>query len=230
MMMKTYKYILFFIVFLFLLQCKSIRKKQETSKEASNSEWLTLFNGKNLEGWTVKINGEVLGDNYKNTFRAENGILRVNYDSYEKFDNKFGHLFYKTPFKNYRLRLKYRFVGNQINGGQAWATKNSGVMIHGQSPESMLLNQEFPISLEVQLLGGIDQSIPRSTGNLCTPGTHVFMEDKLITDHCNAANSKTYYGEEWVHLEIIVDNGNITHKINGETVIRYANPILVVNF
>ena len=41
--------------------------------------WIPLFNGKDLDGWTVKINGHELNDNYGNTFRVEDGILKVSY-------------------------------------------------------------------------------------------------------------------------------------------------------
>jgi hypothetical protein len=122
--------------------------------------------------------------------------------------------------------LQYRFIGTQTIGGAPWATKNSGVMIHSQAPESMLLNQAFPLSLEVQLLGGITPNTPRPTGNLCTPATHVSVDNIIVTDHCINANSATYYGEEWVALEIIVTKKSITHKINGKTVITYENPTI----
>ena len=142
--------------------------------------WITLFNGKALTGWTPKITGYELGENYGNTFRVEDGILKVAYDQYEKFDGKFGHLFYKDKFSHYIIRLEYRFVGKQTPGGPGWAFRNSGIMIHGQSPESMRKDQDFPVSIEVQLLADRDSG-KRSTGNLCTPGTHVVMDGKLIT-------------------------------------------------
>ena len=89
------------------------------------------------DGWTPKITGYPLGENFANTFRVEDGVLKVAYDQYDEFDGKFGHLFYKTPFSHYRLRVEYRFVGEQCPAGPGWAFRNSGVMIHGQSPETM---------------------------------------------------------------------------------------------
>jgi hypothetical protein len=219
----------FFIVLLcsLLLNCKDkVADKVKLSNYSAQKSWKKLFNGKDLEDWIVKINGHKLHDNFKNTFRVVNGVLKVSYDGYADFENRFGLLTYKTPFSNYKFRLQYRFVGNQTKGGKAWATKNSGVMIHSQAPESMLLNQAFPLSLEVQLLGGINPNIPRSTGNLCTPATHVSIAEALITAHCIDANSETYYGEEWVALEIIVTKESIAHKINGKTVITYNNPTI----
>jgi hypothetical protein len=213
----------FFIILLIFINC-GVKKKENLKSSSVEDCWQQLFNGKDLDNWIVKINGHKLNDNFKNTFRVENGILKVSYDAYSNFENRFGLLTYKVPFSNYKFKLQYRFTGTQTKGGEAWARKNSGVMIHSQAPESMLLNQAFPLSLEVQLLGGITQNIPRPTGNLCTPATHVFIDNTLVTEHCINANSETYYGEEWVSLEIIVTKEKITHKINGNSVITYTNP------
>ena len=176
---------------------------------SESDQWIPLFNGKDLDGWKVKIKGYELGDNYGNTFRVENGVLKVSYDRYAKFDQKFGHLFYKTPFSHYKLRVEYRFVGDQCPGGPSWAYKNSGVMIHGQTPESMRKDQDFPVSIEVQFLGGNGRD-KRPTANVCSPGTHIVMGGKLITQHCNNSTSKTYHGDEWVAVEVDVHgNGKI---------------------
>lgn len=188
-------------------------------------EWIQLFNGKDLNDWTVKIAGHEVGDNYKETFRVEDGVLKVSYDGYERFDRKFGHIFYREPFSDYRLRVEYRFVGEQVAGGAGWAYRNSGIMIHGQSPESMLKDQNFPVSIEVQLLGGRDTG-ERPTANLCTPGTNVVMDGELITQHCTTSSSKTYRGDRWVTVEVEVYQGTITHVVDGEPVMSYQDPQL----
>ena len=227
--MKFYLKISVLFVFTIFVCCKETQQNKNVDNKnitVKTKEWKSLFNGKNLDGWLVKINGYELNTNYNNTFRAENGVLKVSYDKYDNFTNQFGHIFYKTPFTNYKLRLQYRFVGEQVKGGQAWAKKNSGIMIHCQSPASMLLNQAFPLSLEFQLLGGVNENEPRSSGNLCTPATHVVMEGKLITEHCITANCKTYYGDEWITAEVLVNKDSITHFIDGIPVISYSNPTI----
>jgi len=189
-------------------------------------EWIPLFNGKDLEGWKVKITGYELGDNFGNTFRVEDGILKVRYDQYDQFQGRFGHMFYKDQFSHYIIRAEYRFVGEQIPGGPGWAIRNSGIMIHCQSPESMRKDQEFPVCIEVQILGGNGKD-ERSTGNLCTPGTNIVMGGQLITQHCTNSKSKTYHGDQWVTVEVEVHGGAIIkHKINGEVVLEYEQPQL----
>ena len=193
---------------------------------SSDSQWVSLFNGKNLDGWKVKIKGYDLNDNFGNTFRVEDGILKVSYDQYDKFDERFGHIFYDGTFSHYILRVEYRFVGEQCPGGPGWAFRNNGIMAHGQSAESIKKDQDFPDSIEVQLLGG-NGTDERSTGNLCTPGTHVVMDGKLITQHCISSSSKTYHGDQWVTIELEV-HGNeiIKHIIDGEVVLEYERPQL----
>lgn len=187
-------------------------------------EWIQLFNGKNLDGWTPKITGYAVGENALNTFRVENGVLKVNYSEYEEFGNRFGHLFYKEPYSYYVIAAEYRFTGAQVKGGPGWATKNSGIMVHGQPVATMQKDQDFPISIEVQLLGGLGKG-PRTTANLCTPGTNVVMNGALFTTHCVSSKSKTIEGEEWVRVEVHVHGGErIRHVVDGETVLEYEKP------
>jgi hypothetical protein len=193
---------------------------------AEKGEWIQLFNGKDLDGWRVKITGYDLDDNFGNTFRVEDGVLKVGYDKYENWGGKFGHIFYDKPFSNYVLRLEYRFVGDQVPGGPGWAFRNSGIMIHGQSPESMEKDQNFPVSIEVQLLGG-DGAKDRPTGNVCSPGTHYVKDGKLVTAHCKNSTSKTYHGDQWVTIEVEVrGNESIKHVMDGETIFEYSQPQL----
>lgn len=189
-------------------------------------EWVPLFNGKDLTGWTPKIKGYEAGDNHADTFRVEDGVLKVGYDKYPAFANKFGHLFYKDPFSHYVLRVEYRFVGEQAKGGPGWATRNSGVMFHSQSPQTMRKDQDFPVSVEAQFLGGLGKG-ERPTLNVCTPGTNIVMGGKLITQHCTNSKSKTYNGDQWVTAEVEVHGGGgVVHRVNGEVVLEYEKPQL----
>jgi hypothetical protein len=197
----------------------SFQKKEEKG-------WIQLFNGKDLTDWKIKITGSELGENYKNTFRVEDGLLKVRYDEYEKFNGEFGHLFYKHSYSHYKMRVEYRFVGEQVTEGPGWAFRNSGIMIHGQDPETIEKDQQFPTSIEVQLLGG-NGTDERTNMNLCTPGTNVVMDGKLVLDHCITSNSETYHGDQWVTAEIEVRGDSIIkHILNGKVVMQYQQPQL----
>lgn len=210
---------LFFLLALaFIMSCSSAKPK--------NEGWIQLFNGKDLKDWNIKIKGFPLNENYGNTFRVEDGLLKVRYDQYGQFDGHFGHIFYKNPYSHYKIRVEYRFVGEQCPGGAQWAYRNSGIMIHGQSAQSMELNQDFPVSIEVQLLGGNGKD-ERSNLNVCTPGTNIVLHDSLWTQHCTNSTAKTYHGDQWVSVEVEVQGDSIVrHHIEGQTVMEYTKPQL----
>jgi Domain of Unknown Function (DUF1080) len=196
-------------------------------KPAERQEWTQLFNGRNLDGWTPKIKGYALGENYADTFRVVDGVLKAAYDKYDTFGDKFGHLFYAQKFSHYVVAAEYRFVGNQVPGGPDWAVRNNGLMLHSQAPATMGKDQDFPISVEMQLLGGLPNGKPRSTANVCTPGTQIFIDNVMVKGHCLNSKSQTYAGDVWVRVEVEVRGGErITHKIDGQTVLEYERPTI----
>ncbi len=204
------------LVLTFALTCSS------PSLHAEEGQWQSIFNGKNLEGWTIKFSGQKLGDNYRDTFRVENGMMRIVYDNYQTFDDAYAHIYYQEKLSNYRLKLEYRFTGKQTPAAKAGNNRNSGIMFHSQSPQSMRLNQNFPASIEAQFLGGLNDGKKRPTANICTPGTDFELDGKLMKKHCYRSKSNTYHGDQWVSFEIEVRaDKSIKHLINGELVFEY---------
>ncbi len=192
------------------------------AESTPEEQWISLFNGRDLTGWTAKFTGHPAGANHLDTFRVEDGLLTVSYDNWTGFQNEFGHLFHERMFSHYLLRVEYRFISGQVVNGPAWAFRNNGMMLHSQTPESMTLEQEFPASIEVQLLGG-NGTDERSTANVCTPGTHFRQRGELITTHCVNSTSDTFHGDQWVALEVEVRGDQlIRHSVNGATVFEYS--------
>ncbi len=189
-----------------------------SSHAQPDREWIQLFNGTDLDNWRVKFTGEPLGVNLNDTFRVEDGLLTVSYENWNDFNGEFGHLFYDEVFSHYILRVEYRFIGDQVANGPGWAFRNNGMMLHSQDPRTMTLDQEFPVSIESQMLGG-NGSDPRNTANVCTPGTNMVLDGELITRHCTNSNSATFHGDQWVTMEMEVRGSEIlVHKINDRIV------------
>ncbi len=197
----------------------------KANKSGKDSEWISLFNGKNLDNWLVKIHHHDIGDNYGQTFRAEDGMIKVRYDKYDGFKERYGHLYYQTPFSRYHLKLEYRFVDGWMEDAPSYTILNSGIMFHSQDPRTMPKEQDWPISIEMQLLAGLPDGKPRPTGNMCSPGTEIVYEGRKYDGHCLNSSSKTYPVGEWVKAELIVlGDSLITHIINGDTVLQYSKP------
>lgn len=218
--MKKLPLVISLLAFLIPITSCATKPINDPNKE----EWVELFNGKDLRNWSPKIKGYPLGENALNTFSVEDGIMKIRYDNYQQFDGRFGHIFYNGgPYSHYRIKVEYRFVGEQIKGGPDWAYRNNGIMYHAQDPKTMRIDQDFPGCMEYQLLGGngID---PRTTGNLCTPGTQVVMNGKLSKDHIFNSTSPTFHGDQWVTAELLVyGSEKAEHFINGHKVIEYTD-------
>lgn len=212
------KYLKFIVFFLFVACAHS-------HKATGDNEWIKLFNGKDLNNWIVKIHHHDVGVNFGNTFRAEDGMIKVRYDQYGDYNDQFAHLYYKEPLSHYHLKLDYRFTGTLQKGAPSYTLLNSGVMFHSQDPRTMPKEQNWPISVEMQLLAGLGDGKPRPTGNMCSPGTEIVYNGKQYSEHCLNSTSKTYDKNEWVHAELIVlGDSLITHIINGDTVLQYSKP------
>ena len=216
-MMRHFK----FVIVLFLASCI------HSHKTNNSNQWVKLFNGKDLNDWTVKIHHHDAGVNFGNTFRVEDGMIKVRYDQYGDYNDQFAHLYFKEPFSHYHLKLDYRFTGELQKGAPSYTLLNSGVMFHSQDPRSMPKEQNWPISIEMQFLAGLGDGKPRPTGNMCSPGTEIVYNGTQYNGHCLNSTSKTYEKNEWVHAELIVlGDSLVTHIINGDTVLKYSRPTM----
>lgn len=213
------------LLFVVLLSGTSCSPGMSGNTEEQDSEWQTLFNGKDIDDWIVKIHHHEVGDNYAETFRVNDGVLQVNYDGYQEFDNRYGHLFYKEPFSSYHLTWEYRFRDEWLKDAPYYTYRNSGIMFHSQAPNTILKEQDWPISVEFQLLAEAGDGKPRPTGNMCSPGTEVFYKGEMDPRHCINSSSDTYEWDQWVRADMIVlGDSLVTHLINGDTVLQYTRP------
>lgn len=220
MKMKKIYHILALVISVGLISCGS------NAQTTNNKDWQSLFNGENLDDWIVKIHHHEVGDNYANTFRVtDDGVIQVNYDSYDEFNERYGHLFYKEPFSSYHLKFEYRFTNQWLEDAPDYTYRNSGVMFHSQDPHTILKEQDWPISVEYQMLAAEEEGEARPTGNMCSPGTEVFYEGEMDPRHCINSSSDTYQWDEWVRAELIVYGDSLViHKVNGEKVLEYTKP------
>jgi hypothetical protein len=212
------------LLFLVVVALFGFSKNQN---EARKKKTLRLFNGKDIKDWIVKIHHYDAGENFGNTFRVVDGMIKVRYDKYGNFNDRFGHLYYKSPFSHFRLLVEYRFTGQLQPGAPDYTLLNSGVMFHSQDPRGILKEQNWPISVEMQFLAGLPDGKPRPTGNMCSPGTDIVYQGVKYNGHCLDSNSKTFAPDEWVTAELIVHGDSlVTHLINGDTVLQYSNPTM----
>ncbi len=221
------------LVFLLVIGCISCGDKKRDKPDAhlastekpKKENWVPIFNGKDLEGFTMKITGYPLGENFGNTARVENGILSIRYDGYgDDLKDRFGTLYYNKKLSDYRLKVEYRFVGETAPGAPEWGYRDSGLQFHGQPPETQKLDQAFPVCLEYNFHGG-NGTDDRPVGAACANGMFFeFNGEKNATTCIQPVIEKTFHGDQWVTMEIDIKDGKITHYVNGEEILSYANP------
>ena len=209
---------------LFLIAAPLVLFSFGFNTSAPKAKWVSIFNGKNLDGWTMKIAGYKAGENFGNTFRVQDGILSIRYDQYDSFRNKFGALYFNRKLTNYRLKVEYRFVGETTVGAPVWGFRDSGIQYHGQAASAVGVDQPFPVCLEYNLHGGNGKD-ERPVGEICTPGTIVEVNGKPNASFCTpAAVKRTFHGDQWVTVEIDVQGSKIKHFVNGEEILAFENP------
>lgn len=219
--MNKLKLLLFSLCLIYLGACN---KNSTSIDEKAPEQWQSLFNGKDLEGWIPKIHHHEVGDNFANTFRVVDGKIQVNYDDYPEFNERYGHLFYKEPYSSYHLKFEYKFTDQWLEDAPSYTYRNSGIMFHSQDPKTILKEQNWPISVEYQMLADEGKG-PRPTGNMCSPGTEVIFNHEMDPRHCISSTSKTYPWDEWVSGDLIVFRDSLViHLVNGDTVLQYTKP------
>ncbi|WP_425237061.1 3-keto-disaccharide hydrolase [Ulvibacterium sp.] len=228
-----YDFLKYFLLSFTLVLVSCGEKKTSASKESAvlekteskKSNWVSIFNGKDLEGWTMKIKGYPLGENFGNTFRVSDGILSIRYDGYgPDLKGRFGTLYFDKRLTDYRLKVEYRFVGETAPGAPEWGYRDSGIQFHGQPPNTQKLNQPFPVCMEYNFHGGNGKD-DRPLGALCVNGIFVEFDGAKNTTTCIPATvPRTFHGDQWVTAEIDIKDGEIIHFVNGEEILSYTNP------
>ena len=249
-----------FIILVTFVSCGNIKavKSADTLSDVvsvdDQPKWTSIFNGTDLTGWTIKIRGYPLGENFGNTLRVEDSILKIRYDAYgSNFNDRFGTVYFDKYLTNYRLKVEYRFVGETAPGAPTWGYRDSGIQFQGQPPTTQKLDDAFPVCLEYNFHGG-NGTEERPLGAACTNGMFIEymgvkkkgklnfktpfnqakdaliaagipnMGEKNTTTCIPAEVGRTFHGNQWVTAEIEVKNGKITHYVNGEEILSYANP------
>ena len=187
--------------------------------------WTPIFDGETLDGWTAKIAGYPLGENFGDTYRVEDGAIAARFDAYgDDYADRYGNLIYETPYRHYRLRLEYRFTGEQVPGGEDWAYRNSGVLYHMQPPETIALDAGFPVSLEAQFLA--EGAHAPTTGNMCSIETSVAVDGARRHEHCLGGDVAARPMGEWVRFELEAAPGGVfRHHIDGELAFAFTDPL-----
>lgn len=206
------------------LSLASPAASQDFSKVPA-SDWIRIFNGKDLEGWVKKIRTHPVGEDPYNTWYVKDSLLWVDYSKYTApFNYRFGHMAYeKRKFSYFLLRAVYQFWGSQPPTAPSEGKQNNGLMFHSESMSAMARDAQFPASAEVQLLGeNNNQNTEGTTANFCCVGATMVVNGNRI-DGCWKAAPRNIKGLPWVKVEVLILADSVgKHMVEGDTVMRYT--------
>ena len=196
-----------------------LRAEGEAEGEAEEV-WIQLFDGENIHGWTPKFVGYDLGVNFRNTFVVRDGFLTICYDNYKQgFGDNIGYLFYKDEFSHYVLRVEYRFLGARSSTLVESSVQTCGLMLHGQSAETMNKGQRRPVSVAARLLD-------EYTGLHGAQGEGRADNLSLNTKaDASQLEGKQQEADQWITSIVEVHGGRvIRHKSGGLLIAEYKKP------
>ena len=204
-----------------------IGSAQSPSDKADRRDWIQLFDGKSLDGWVPKITGYPLEKTTPTPSASSTAPCRRRPTGPRRRE-QIRPSFLPTSevlllHRRRRVPLHRRAGGrrSRLGHSQQWpdvAQPVAAIDVEGPG---------FPISVEVQLLGGLPNGKPQSTANMCSPGTQVFIDGTMVKGHCLDSKSQTYAGDQWVRVEVAVRGGErLIHKVEGQTVLEYEKPTI----
>lgn len=215
--MKTLKKLNFLLVLVLagiLIGCKQGQQQAEEETDESVMEeaaapntlsekekadgWMLLFNGETFEGW--RGYGK---ETFPAAWEIVDGTLHIQGSGRgEAGAEEGGDIIYDQKFSNFHLKVDWKVS----NGG------NSGIFYLGQeSPEYDFIWKTAP---EYQLLDNErhPDAMLGENGN---------RQSGSLYDIYPAEPQNANPAGEWNSAEIIVYNGTVVHKQNGETVVEY---------
>ena len=146
-----------------------------------------LFNGKNLDGWTIHLapdSGDVLESL---VFCAKEGLINIS-------GQPFGYMITDKSYKDYKLHLEWRWYGEP---------SNSGIFLHAEPIDGV-----WPRCAEVNLMAG-------RAGDMIASGGSSFEELAEGRFLRSTKESAEHPAGEWNTAEIVCKGNFIQAYING---------------
>ncbi len=187
----------FTVIFLFSCKTKTAPDTSETEQPVAEEGWVVLFDGTGTEGWRSYA---------KETFPEEgwvmeDGTLRCIGSGAGEAGGKGGDIIYNQKFKDFHLKLEWKISEGGNSGIFYLAQEISGEPIWKSAPEMQILDNERHLDAKLGKDGN------RQAGSLY--------------DLIPAVPQNAKPAGEWNEAEIMIYQGTVVHKMNGEVVLEY---------
>jgi hypothetical protein len=189
-----------------------------------------LFNGRDLSGWCVALEGRRPGEDPNGVFRVSDGVMRVS-------GEETGGIVSEKSYRDYVLRVEYRWVGKSV-GSRLGMAADTGVLYHSQG-EMFAWNGLWMRSFECNILRGRTGDFIIVSDKGAPVRYAATVEGRVVADEANISNwfrlgswantedtpdvfPERRYGE-WNRLEIVCDGSRVEHWLNDVLVFEAEN-------
>ena len=174
---------------------KMEQKVNQLTQQEKQEGWMLLFNGENFKGWRG-YNDKAFPDS---GWVVEDQTLRCIGSGQGEAGGAGGDIIYDQKFKDFHLKLEWKIS----KGG------NSGILYMAKEVEDQPIWQSAP---EMQVLDN-QRHIDAELGDNRMAGA---LYDLIAPDPQN-----TKPAGEWNQVEIMVYQGTVVHRMNGEKILEY---------
>jgi hypothetical protein len=174
---------------------------------------VSLFNGKNLDGWYTFLRTKGKANDSEKVFLVENGMLHIS-------GKEFGYIATEKTYRNFKLVAEFKWGVKKYPPRDADTTKrDNGICYYFPLTEK---DTVWPKSLECQIQEGdvgdlwlIDSTTVLVNGARTQPEAFARVIKK--------ADAEKPTGQ-WNRVEVIAARGKITYIVNGKTVNEFEDP------
>jgi hypothetical protein len=187
-----------------LTMCKSSGTEGESTTESGEDtsgsepadEWIVLFDGESTDGWSGYGKESFPSQGWV----IEDGALKCQGSGEGEAGGGGGDIIYDQKFKDFHLKLEWK-ISEGENSGIFYLALENEEPIWKSAPEMQILDNERHLDANLGEEGN------RKAGSLY---------DMIPADPQNAKPAG-----EWNMAEIMVYQGTVVHKQNGEVVLEY---------
>ncbi len=112
------------------------------------SEWRDLFNGRDLEGWTVTLQGKAEGEDPDRFVQVRDGMIHMYPDTDPAATVPFGVITHEDVFSRFHLVFEYRWLEKRF-APRKEALRDAGLLYHASATDKV-----WPDSVEYQVQEG----------------------------------------------------------------------------
>jgi hypothetical protein len=186
-----------------LAACATRSGVPSASPAAKPSDFVRLFNGRNLDGWYIFLRDAEKNPRPKNS--DPEGIFKVEDQLIHVLGKEFGYIATEQEYADFHLRVEFKW-GEQKFAPRLQAKRDSGILYRFPADKE---DKVWPHSLECQIQEG-------DCGDFwLVSGTTIVAGGATQNRYFQKSQDAEKPHGEWNQVEVVAQGGRCRHLVNG---------------